>query len=268
MPNHVTNVLTITGSDDQRVKEVMDSLFDNEGNIDFDNFLPMPKELREVTSPVRIVSEEERNAAIAEYERKEAAGELHPFDSKTFPLTLELQDEYIARFGADNWYDWAIENWGTKWGGYDSHRDSDDECTFMTAWNTPFAAMVKLSEMYPDLVFTIKYADEDFGDNVGEYVLVEGGVVEDDSPVGGSGEALKMAMDITGDDYVIDADYINEVYKHEGEISDYLKIRLELIYDMRKVDNYHVDLIEYLKALAMADDENYEYLSKLIPSDV
>ena len=58
MPNHVTNVLTITGDNDQGVKEVMDTLFDNDGNFDFDNFLPMPNELREVTSPVRIVSED------------------------------------------------------------------------------------------------------------------------------------------------------------------------------------------------------------------
>ena len=91
MPNHVTNVLTITGDNDQRVKELMDTLFDNDGNFDFDNFLPMPNELSEVTSPVRIVSEDERNALIAEYERKELAGELHPFDSKTFPLTQDCK---------------------------------------------------------------------------------------------------------------------------------------------------------------------------------
>ena len=268
MPNHVTNVLTITGDNDQRVKELMDTLFDNDGNFDFDNFLPMPNELSEVTSPVRIVSEDERNALIAEYERKELAGELHPFDSKTFPLTQELQDEYIARFGCDNWYDWANENWGTKWGAYDSHRNSDDECTFMTAWNTPFPAMVKLSEMYPDLVFTVQYADEDFGYNVGEYTIIAGDVINEYSPAGGDIEALKMAMEITGDDYVIDADYINEVYEDEGVISDYLKVRLDLAYDMRRVDNYHVDLLEYLKGLAIADNENYEYLNKLIPSDV
>ena len=268
MPNHVTNVLTITGSDDQRVKELMDSLFDNEGNIDFDKFLPMPKELREVTSPVRIVSEEERNAEIAEYERKEAAGELSMWESKTFSLTLELRDEYIARFGADNWYDWAVENWGTKWGGYDGHRDSDDECTFNSAWNTPFPAMVKLSKMHPDLVFTIKYADEDFGYNLGEYVLVDGECVEDYSPVGGSVEAYKMAMDITGDDYVIDADYINEVYEDEGEITDYVETLLNLVYEYGKVDVYHPDLIERLKEIATADNENYEYLKRLIPSDV
>ena len=50
--------------------------------------------------------------------------------------------------------------------------------------------------------------------------------------------------------------------------NDYLKVRLDLAYDMRRVDNYHVDLLEYLKGLAIADNENYEYLNKLIPSDV
>lgn len=269
MPNHVTNILSIVGDNDLKVKEVMDSLFDSDDNITFDNFLPMPKELREVTSPVRIVSEEERLVEISEYERKELAGELSPWDSKSFSLTQELQDEYIARFGCDNWYDWAIENWGTKWGAYDGTRLDDNQCEFLSAWNTPFPAIMKLSEKYPDLVFTVQYADEDFGYNLGEYTIIDGDVVNEYSPEGGSTEALKLAMEITGDDYVVDADYINEIYESEGyEITDYLKVRLDLVYEVRKVDSYHVDLLEYLKGLAIADNENYEYLNKLIPQDL
>lgn len=269
MPNHVTNILSIVGDNDLKVKEVMDSLFDKDDNITFDNFLPMPKELREVKSPVHIVSEEERLAEISEYERKELAGELSPWDSKSFSLTQELQDEYIARFGADNWYDWAIENWGTKWGAYDGTRLDDDMCEFLSAWNTPFPAIMKLSEKYPDLVFTVKYADEDFGYNLGEYTIIDGNVVNEYSPEGGSTEALKLAMEITGDDYVVDADYLNEIYEDEGyEITDYLKVRLDLVYELRRVDSYHVDLLEYLKGLAIADNENYEYLNKLIPQDL
>jgi len=76
-----------------------------------------------------------------------------------------------------------------------------------------------------------------------------------------------MAMDITGDDYVIDADYINELYEDEGEITDYVETLLGLAYEVGKVDAYHPDLIEKLKEIAMADNENYEYLSKLIPSE-
>ena len=112
MPNHVTNILKITGGTPEENKTMMDLLFDTNGKFTFDNFLPMPKELVEVKNPVSIVTDNERNAEITEYERKEASGELSAFLSKTFSLTEELRDDYIARFGADNWYDWAIENWG------------------------------------------------------------------------------------------------------------------------------------------------------------
>ena len=53
MANHVTNILTVNGSQDELI---IDSLFNEENEIDFDTFAPMPEELRSVTSPVRIVT--------------------------------------------------------------------------------------------------------------------------------------------------------------------------------------------------------------------
>ena len=260
MPNwcYSTLEMTIKSSDLKNLERIKEN-----GGI-CATYAPMPEELKEGQSPVKIVTKKEYeaqkifNAEISDEEEwKKKKG-----------ITQEMHDELVEKYGCADWYTWQNRHWGTKWGGYDGYRNSDDECTFNSAWNTPFPAMIKLSKMYPDLVFTIKYADEDFGYNLGEYVLVEGDVVEDYSPVGGSVEAYKMAMDITGDDYVIDADYINEVYEDEGEISDYVETLLNLVYEYGKVDVYHPDLIERLKEIATADNENYEYLKRLIPSDV
>ncbi len=269
MPNHVTNILKITGGTPEENKTMMDLLFDTNGKFTFDNFLPMPKELVEVKSPVSIVTEKERNAEVAEYERKEASGELSAFNSRTFSLTEELRDDYIARFGADNWYDWAIENWGTKWGGYDCVKNSDSECVFLTAWSTPYSAMVKLSEMYPKFTFMISYADEDTGSNVGEYHLTCGDSFSEYIPESGSLEAYKLAIKITGADYELSADYINELIDDEGnELGDYTTMLLDVVYDAGLVDEYCKVALDYLTERAMADDENYEYLQKLIPSNV
>ena len=65
MPNHVTNILKITGGTPEENKTMMDLLFDTNGKFTFDNFLPIPKELVEVKSPVSIVTDNERNAEIS-----------------------------------------------------------------------------------------------------------------------------------------------------------------------------------------------------------
>tara|TARA_R110000868_G_scaffold103015_4_gene283785 strand:- start:605 stop:1414 length:810 start_codon:yes stop_codon:yes gene_type:complete len=269
MPNHVTNILKINGGTPEENKTMMDLLFDSNGDFTFDNFLPMPKELIEVKSPVSIVTEKERNAEITEYERKEVAGQLSSFLSRAFSLTDELRDEYIARFGADNWYDWAIENWGTKWGGYDGVKNSDSECGFLTAWNTPYSAMVKLSEMYPKFIFMISYADEDTGNNVGEYHLTCGDTFFENTPENGSIEAYKLAITITGDDYQLSADYINDLIDDKNnELDDYARMLLNVVYDSGLVGEYCEVALDYLKGRAMGDDENYEYLQKLMPSNI
>jgi len=47
--------------------------------------------------------------------------------------------------GIDNWYDWSVSNWGTKWEASDLHMDDSgdyDDCahvtvSFSTAWSPP-----------------------------------------------------------------------------------------------------------------------------------
>jgi hypothetical protein len=196
MPNHVTNILTVNGINDEAI---IDSLFNEENEIDFNTFAPMPKELLRVMSPVRIVTEEARNVEIAEYELRVLNCEP-TFIGESFSITQEMSDDYINRFGANNWYDWAMANWGTKWGGYDAERVNPDTVKFLTAWSTPFKAIEKLSEKYPDHEFTVRFADEDFGSNVGTYTIINGEVVDSYFPDSGSDDAYAMAVDILGYD--------------------------------------------------------------------
>ena len=59
MPNHVINRLTLTGSK-ENVEKLLMSIRNTEDEreyIDFNKIIPMPEELKSVTSPVRIVSE-------------------------------------------------------------------------------------------------------------------------------------------------------------------------------------------------------------------
>ena len=61
----------------------------------------------------------------------------------------------------DRWYQWCIENWGTKWEpdineiGYE---DSEMlELVFNTAWSPPEGVVEKMREKYPKLTFQCFY---------------------------------------------------------------------------------------------------------------
>lgn len=209
MPNHVTNILTVNGSQDELI---IDSLFNEANEIDFNTFAPMPEELKDVSSPANIVTQEERDAEITERPRRLANNET--FLGNTFSITKEMSDDYIARFGVNNWFDWAVNNWGTKWGGYDAERETPDSVRFLTAWSTPIEAIKKLSLKYPDHQFFVSYADEDFGSNVGEYTVINGELIDFYSPITGSNRAFDMAVEILRYD---PRDEEDEAYEEEVE---------------------------------------------------
>jgi hypothetical protein len=64
------------------------------------------------------------------------------------PLTSEQAAELRAKYGATNWYDWQLENWGTKWGTYQLrvHEMGGDGSPilieFQTAWGPPSPEMM------------------------------------------------------------------------------------------------------------------------------
>jgi hypothetical protein len=74
----------------------------------------------------------------------------------------------------DGWYDWSVENWGTKWDVDETYEDENGYICFDTAWSTPHELMCTLSERYPDLIFEVTFADEDLGYNCGFYEFKDG----------------------------------------------------------------------------------------------
>ena len=67
--------------------------------------------------------------------------------------------------GIDNWYDWSVSNWGTKWEASDLHMDDEgqyDDCahvtvSFSTAWSPPV-------NFYETLYENMNYDCDDMGD--------------------------------------------------------------------------------------------------------
>ena len=78
----------------------------------------------------------------------------------------------IAKYGTDNWYDWALNNWGTKWGAYDAtewdvtegeNGNATASISYNTAWSPATAFYINASEKFPTLAFDTQYADEGGG---------------------------------------------------------------------------------------------------------
>ena len=266
MPNHITNRLTIIGTEEQ-VKQVTEAIRGEREDqfIDFNKIAPIPKELENTQSPIRIISQKEYD----KQEKRIVEGNLTN-DEKNFGLsrglTQKLVDEYRKKFGHSDWYNWRIENWGTKWNAYEQVQIDENVIEFQTAWSTPFSLLVNLSELFSEVTFEVRFADEDFGYNVGEYTLL-GGVDLTNIPDGGSEEAYLMAMDIqygTPEDYFdCNKEIFTDYYIEEGdeELSDYVAQMVKLAYKHKHYPsedcNYHKLALERFKELALAD-ENFE----------
>lgn len=126
MPNHVYYHLAMSDlSDEQKV------ILNDIAKVGLCQYYrPMPDDIRNTTSPARIVSETEYKKIMKENEKIDRT---QPFYHEIKPITKKMQAKLLEKYGVDNWYDWAHKNWDTKWGCYDN--DIDGTCyNFATAW--------------------------------------------------------------------------------------------------------------------------------------
>ena len=61
----------------------------------------------------------------------------------------------------EQWYGWRLDNWGTKWEGYDGRFNCDDFSSFLfdTAWSPPLPIIKKLAELTGQ-TFILEYIEE------------------------------------------------------------------------------------------------------------
>jgi hypothetical protein len=283
MPNHVTNILTITGNEESvaRVMNEISGAYDD-GEImfiDFNKIIPRPDSL-DITSG----SGTDNGIAVLQY----LAGNTKRIDemlswswvteagidnaddlvkymleNKTADIdSAKIALDNIKNYGHQDWYTWSVDKWGTKWNAYSQEAREDGSIKFETAWSTPYPVMEALSRKYPEAVICVRYADEDFGHNVGEYTLMEGDVIEQNTPEGGSDEAFELAADITGyEDYFTDRVYDIEA-ETADELEDYELNAIRYVYDKGIVQDFPKVVLEVMEEMAV-QDENYELAERI-----
>ena len=193
MPNWTGNRLSIIGSvedinlfEADRVAALKAHDCDMEQCITFHMVLPMPQELKGTISPRRRTYEE--IIQIAKENNWSDESLQHNLANALTPEGVAKLDELKAKFGADNWYDWCNDNWGTKWDACHAAIErvpyviagpqSKDrvEISFDTAWAAPEPVIHALVRKYPNLNFvhSYSYEGEENTDFTVDYRLNEG----------------------------------------------------------------------------------------------
>ncbi len=88
----------------------------------------------------------------------------------------------------DSWYQWRLQNWGTKWEFCDVTLNPDTDasefdCSFSTAWSPPIEGLFRVSTMFPDALFTLFYREDGY-DFTGVTFLKDSKAFDQDFPIG------------------------------------------------------------------------------------
>ena len=89
--------------------------------------------------------------------------------NKILPMPQALRDQGPLSpedRNGPNWYDWAVENWGTKWNAYQHSTTEQDydrgevRYNFLTAWGPPTPIVHELQRRFPTLCITMYFSIE------------------------------------------------------------------------------------------------------------
>jgi hypothetical protein len=149
MPNWCYNRVSIYSENIDQVTELFD-IFNNAEP--FNTLIPSPKWSE--------TPNEDGELPVLE-EHKDADGKVL-FTTHKFPKSGKTDDR---------WYDWQINNWGTKWEPTDisvEQCDEELELTFNTAWSPPEDICRAIRNKYPDV--TVSWFFDEPGMEVAGYL--------------------------------------------------------------------------------------------------
>lgn len=88
-------------------------------------------------------------------------GSQSPTENPESDWAKEMREKY----GFDNWYDWQIAHWGTKWDvNADCEKTDNGFCiTFESAWSPPTTAILTLAKEFSSLSFDLLYQESGMG---------------------------------------------------------------------------------------------------------
>jgi hypothetical protein len=156
MPNHCHNRVSFYGdseSEIQKLHDIFSKGLENDDEVDtgtvFGHFIPEPD-----WSTIPLHEND-----VKEYSFSNPRGEVGECPKmiidkdKPFRSGLRFESTDVMD---DRWYNWRVQNWGTKWDCYTLEIDDTDlphgfEVTFETAWSPPEEVCSAIREQYPNV---------------------------------------------------------------------------------------------------------------------
>jgi hypothetical protein len=190
MPNHITNKV-------QAPKEVLATLLNAEGRIDFNTIIPFTGTFNwngidgraETCAEAISAAPLNDHPLIASMQRdSRSKASIAGCDDEQFEQFVQMLRNKRAT-GYFHTLDFAIDKWGTKWNAYDQLVELDEGIfQFDTAWSCPKPVFLALSALHPQSEITVQFADEDLGSNCGTLVFKAGEIFSAD--VAGNGNEI------------------------------------------------------------------------------
>ena len=156
MPNHCHNRVSFYGdseSEIQKLHDIFSKGLENDDEVDtgtvFGHFIPEPDWS---TIPLTENTHKEYSFSNPRGEIGECPKMIIDKD-KPFRSGLRFESTDVMD---DRWYNWRVQNWGTKWDCYTLEIDDSDlphgfEVTFETAWSPPEEVCSAIREQYPNV---------------------------------------------------------------------------------------------------------------------
>lgn len=220
MSNIVKCVLRIN-ADEEKANEIKNFVQGGARDMDFQKIIPMSADLL-IEASSRTGQGVDYLILILKLERargediEEIRGKIKRIESlPDFDRIKELGFKAISnllKYGFTNCYDWSICNWGTQWNTMYSEAIGD-KIYFHAANNFPEPVIKHLSEIFPDVEFEYKYADEDLGTNCG-FGSIKDGVYEC-GDFETENDAMKFSIDMWGAQDEYELVNGNFVYKNK-----------------------------------------------------
>jgi len=203
MPNWCYNNIDIIGerSELQKFADATKTVTED-GTVQYElnHLFPIPQELRDTKSIIFTNPEEQAKQHAIEAEMK-------------------------AKHGWKDWYDWACDNWGTKWGVCDFDWNSLDEemvvepnatyisAYYQTAWSPADGLIRHISGLFPELIFSVVSTEE--GDAFACFSIFRNGLL-----VAEDGEEPEMPEALQKLSEEDDDSFYEQLMDWRGEVSD------------------------------------------------